>query len=348
MTQTYPNVKPPQSNQPGKRPSLTLILILIGAGLFGIMSFINWLQNRKFDAAMQAYESGQCESAIANFNEFVGDRQPSSDGSDRVAKAIAKRQECQAYQSILAANNKPAEMLGQSSQFAQQYPDSPLIPPLRQTLTQTLKPDQVKSWAGPTACLKLDPLEKSTLIPQSDRTLPELYQHCGSLLVSLNKAPQGTALFEQFLNKFPNHPAKETVKQAYASALVSDAKAKGSGTISAPGQSGVTMDGSTQVTIRNDSQEPMRIVFSGPTPRVEELPPCKECQSYTEANMPPACPEKGPIGTYVLNPGEYEVLVKSYGGKTVRPFTGNWGLDGGKVYSHCFYVVQSNRPTTTP
>ncbi|MCU0550621.1 MAG: hypothetical protein MUC48_14830 [Leptolyngbya sp. Prado105] len=318
--------------------------ILISASLVGLTVYgIGWLQSRKFNSGMQAYESGQCDQAIADFNEFIGDRKPSSDETDQVAKAIAKRQECQNYSSILATANRPAEMLSNASQFIQLYPNSPLVQPLRRSLN--LKTDQVKSWASPSVCQKLDFIEKAALIPQRDQTLPLLYQQCGNLLVSLNQVPQGVAIYEQFLNKFTNHPAREDVKKTYAAALVKDAKATGSGTISAPGQVGVTGDGSTQVTIQNDSQEAMRIVFSGATPRVEELPPCKDCQSFNESNVPAACPEKGSIGTYVLNPGDYDVLVKSYGGRTVRPFTGRWGLNSGVAYRHCFYIVQTDRAT---
>jgi hypothetical protein len=342
MPQTSPHRTPLKSGTSGNGGGFSLLILLVIAGFVGWNMLTNWWYNRRFEPGMKAYTAGKCEQAIADFNEVIGDRKPDTD-TDTVAQSIAKREECQIYRAFLTNVGKPVELLGSASEFAQKYPNSALLEAIRQSTNLNLDPNQVKSWAGTTACQKMDAIEKANLIPQNDRTLPELYQHCGDLLVSQKQAAQGAGLYEQFLHKFPKHSAEAAVKKAYAAVLVSEAKAKGSGTIAAPGQSGVTADGSTEVTIQNDSQVPMRIVFSGPTPRVEELPRCKDCQSYTTENAPSACPEKGPIGTYVLNPGDYEVLVKSYGGQFVRPFTGNWGLNAGTAYKHCFYIVQSQR-----
>jgi hypothetical protein len=342
MPQTSPYRTPPKFGTSSDGGGCALLILLAIAGLVGWNMLTDWWHNRRFEPGMKAYTAGKCEQAIADFNAVIGDRQPHNN-SDNVAQAIAKREECQTYRSFLTNNGRPFERLGMASQFAQKYPDSVLLETIRQSVRSHLDPNQVKSWAGEAACQKMDAIEKANLIPQADRTLPALYQHCGDLLVAQKQVAQGMGLYAQFLNKFPKHPAEAAVKKAYAAVLVNEAKAKGSGTIAAPGQSGVTADGSTQVTIQNDSPTPMQIVFSGPTPRVEELPPCKDCQSYTTENAPSACPEKGPIGTYVLNPGDYEVLVKSYGGPFVQPFTGNWDLNAGTAYTHCFYIIQRNR-----
>ncbi|NJP12566.1 MAG: hypothetical protein HC866_26435 [Leptolyngbyaceae cyanobacterium RU_5_1] len=45
--------------------------------------------------------------------------------------------------------------------------------------------------------------------------------------------------------------------------------------------------------IRNDSPEKMRIVFSEPTPRLEELAPCTECKTYV-GQAPKGCPNNAP------------------------------------------------------
>lgn len=121
---------------------------------------MNWLENRKFEEAVQAYESGQCEQAIAKLNNFIGDRQPSDDGSVRVAKAIVYPQECRTYQSIVAAN-QPAQMLGMAGQFAERYPNSSLNFPLGEALALNLVRHQSQSWGGK-SCLS------KTRIPRKD------------------------------------------------------------------------------------------------------------------------------------------------------------------------------------
>lgn len=94
------------------------------------------------------------------------------------------------------------------------------------------------------------------------------------------------------------------------------------------------------MVIQNDSPEKMQIIFSGPQPRFEELAPCADCQTYTTSNIPEFCPEQGPVGTYTLEPGTYEVVVKSVGGVSVTPFTGTWTLQDGSEYFNCFYIQQ--------
>ncbi len=141
MTRNYSNTTPPSGSY--------WRLILIGVGVFGSLTLftMNWLENRKFEEAVQAYESGQCEQAIADKVIQLGDRQPSDDGSDRIAKAIVYRQECRTYQSIVAAN-QPAQMLGMAGQFAERYPNSSLSFPLGEALALNLVRHQSQSWGG--------------------------------------------------------------------------------------------------------------------------------------------------------------------------------------------------------
>ncbi|NJM07419.1 hypothetical protein HC891_16395 [Candidatus Gracilibacteria bacterium] len=80
------------------------------------------------------------------------------------------------------------------------------------------------------------------------------------------------------------------------------------------------------------------MIFSGPEVRVEELEPCVGCSDFS-GSEPTACPELGPVGTYLLAPGTYDVVVKASGDGSVTPFRGNWVLDGGQEYSSCFYLV---------
>jgi hypothetical protein len=126
-------------------------------------------------------------------------------------------------------------------------------------------------------------------------------------------------------------------EQAYQAAQCQEAIA--SYQIERPGLSGYPNDGSTVVEIRNDSPEEIRLVFSGPQPRYEEIEPCTDCETFVGQD-PEGCPDRGPIQRYVLKPGQYDVVVKSISGRVVRPFTGTWQLDPNAVYSNCFFIVQ--------
>ena len=53
-----------------------------------------------------------------------------------------------------------------------------------------------------------------------------------------------------------------------------------------------------------------------------------------------------PAYRYTLQPGEYEVLVRSVSDPTVNPFTGVWSLATGQAYSSCFYLAQILYPST--
>ena len=88
----------------------------------------------------------------------------------------------------------------------------------------------------------------------------------------------------------------------------------------------------------------MRIIFSGTTPRFEELEDCDECQKYI-GESPEFCTGDGPIGRYSLEPGEYEIAIKfkANDGKPVNPWAGNWNLERGAEYKSCFFITQDSQ-----
>lgn len=346
MSQTYPPPRSSQSPQSPKfRPSFKMILIAGAIGCWGLLSIADWWGKRSFEAGMTAYQSGDCSKAVQEFDVYLKDHQGSNDANDTAARAEATRSECKAFQGAIATQGTPvtaaSQALSRSVQFTNQYPSSPLLSPLKTQLLTTLQPHPPKTWVDPTSCNHLSLIQQQQLIPNVSIALPLLHQSCADSFRDQKKFSQAIALYENFLDQYDKHPNRDAVKTAYAQAMVDQAIAAGSGTISPPGATGSTADGTTVVSIRNDSPEKMRIVFSGPTPRVEELPACKNCETFTPASKPDRCPEKGSEGSYTLLPGQYSVLVKSIGNGTVTPFTGNWNVAEGTAYGHCFYVVRS-------
>jgi hypothetical protein len=121
---------------------------------------------------------------------------------------------------------------------------------------------------------------------------------------------------------------------------IADAAVTGAGELPAPsavGDSGEAGD-LVKVRIQNDSPNSMSLVFKGPDVRVERLEPCTDCVEF-HGTGPDACPEKGPIGEYVMQPGSYDVVVKAADDAGVTPFRGTWELTPSDEFYSCFYLV---------
>ena len=316
------------------------VLTLAGLLLFWGGSWVlNSIQERSYYSGIRAYEAGDCQGALTKFEQFVADRAPdSNDPKDLVAQAQAKQAECQAYQKATTVND-PGGQLGDAAVFAQQYGQSGLLSPLREAIAPVAEQTDINTLTTDPTCQRLEAVRNTQLIPPLTDKLPQLYQTCGALFTEAGEQGNAIAVYEQFLDHYPQHSLADPIKQSYAKAVFDEANQQGAGALPTPGRSGATGDGSTVVRIRNNSPEKMRIVLSGPTPRVEELAPCEDCVVHTPSNIPEGCSLQGPEGVYTMQPGGYQAVVKSIGA-TVTPFTGNWALEGGSIYSHCFFMVR--------
>lgn len=324
-----------------------VILLAILAPVFGL----SWLTMRyffirdRYTQGERAYQAAECDRAIAEYEEIIDNPLPLDLGNYQV-KAREKQTECGAFQAAInrqQAGDFEAALLSYDD-FLAQYPASALAAPIREQTQNLFTQNPLPALAQPQVCNRLDPLQQHQLIPQAETTLPSLYYACGQTYAAASKHGQAIQMYEQFLDRYSQHELTAEVKSAWAKSMVAEAKAQGAGSIARPGRSGSTGDGSTVVEIRNDSPEKVRMVFSGPEPRFEELAPCTDCQKFV-GNSPNACPNKGPVGTYKLQPGEYEVVVKSISDRAVRPFTGSWSLGSNAKYSSCFFIVE--QPGTT-
>lgn len=87
-------------------------------------------------------------------------------------------------------------------------------------------------------------------------------------------------------------------------------------------------------------------------------------QQPQASSSPRGCPNKGPVKTYKLKPGGYQVLVKAISSNkwnaskleveelsqaelkqssevaNVQPFTGQWSLGTGQEYRSCFFLIR--------
>jgi tetratricopeptide (TPR) repeat protein len=166
----------------------------------------------------------------------------------------------------------------------------------------------------------------------------DVYLGCGDRYSEKSDYSNALAAYEPFLEKYPDHPRAEEVYKRVAELLVAQANATGAGTIERPDSIGSAPTGVARVVVQNDSPHPLKIVFSGSEARIETLPACTACSDYSTIG-PMYCPEMGPIGTYDLTPGTFEVLVETINEDGVSPFTGTWNLPGGNEFYSCFFVV---------
>jgi hypothetical protein len=112
------------------------------------------------------------------------------------------------------------------------------------------------------------------------------------------------------------------------------------GTISRPSSRTVNAGGKAVVKIYNDSPYVAYLTFTGPEPRVMELPKCDVCHVYSLIG-PIFCPTSGrPVEEIQLASGTYRVFL-TFSDPSVRPSAGNWELSGDRRYEGCVYVVSS-------
>ena len=294
-----------------------------------------------FNRAETAYKQANCQTAINLFNNIVDS--PTLDETE-IARAKAQKAECEVFQTGVDAQNQSnlTTAIETYTKFIESYNNSPLLPVVRQKASSLLQQSQPDKIVQPSVCDRFHLILQNQLLPEPKKNLPYYYQACGQAYAKNAQYNQAIAVYENFLQNYPKHSLLPKIKTALATVTLAAAKIDAAGQISAPSPTGRTATGSTVVFIRNDSPEPMQIVFSGSQPRFEELQPCKDCQKYVDT-APKRCPAKGPLGRYVLKPGTYDVVVKSAGGR-VRPFTGQWTLKDATEYAHCFYIITGLTP----
>jgi tetratricopeptide (TPR) repeat protein len=160
------------------------------------------------------------------------------------------------------------------------YPEHPLAGAAEESI-----------WSYQMACDEIDTLEVSGLAERPGFK-PKLYHQCGLFHQANQDYDEAIQLFEQFLAEYPDHDLAPEVETSLAEAIVDRSKGGSSGEIPRPELSGSTGQTATIVIIQNDSPQRLRIVFSGPESRIEELGAGTTCENYSLIK-PMFCPEKG-------------------------------------------------------
>lgn len=320
---------------------LLMMLVVVAAG-YSLVRFL--IDRHNYNQGNEAYRQVNCPVA-SDYYQRVIDGWRIIDFGELAARAEQEKSECVAFKPILDQEQKGSlgeAVVGYNSFISNYPPDSYLVKVARDRTNRIFTQNQPAKLAVTQLCDNLTQL-KPDLMEDRQTKFPPLHFACGNTYTTLKNYNQASAMYESFLDEYPNHPLTSQVKTAWAKTLVAQAQAEGAGSLPAPQQSGGGGGGLPVVTIQNDSPEPMRIVFSGPEGRIEELEACTNCQKYV-GQAPESCPKLGPVGTYTLKPGSYDVVVKSRANRLVRPFKGTWSMNQGWTYNNCFYLVTGVNP----
>lgn len=345
-----PTFTPPTDPQPAPAPRRNIVarlgigclgMIALGcAALGGLFVYETRQQEQNYAAGNAAYMAADCAAAIDPLDKAARG-EPGTAESDVAFKAQAELQQCnELLAADAAATSDPATALLGYSAILTKYDNSPLVTPALsqgQAVISSSAPEQL---ATPDLCNTLDTLITQTIITAPATTMPTLLFACGIAAENAGAYSEALAFYEQVLDEYLASVNPSELEAAIVRATLAEATASGAGFLPAPLATGESSGdaGFATVVIQNDSPESLRMVFSGPDVRVEDLESCEECASFGD-DEPEFCPEIGPVATYTLAPGTYDVVVKASSDGGVTPFRGNWTLEAGEEYSSCFYIV---------
>lgn len=322
---------------PPPRSKVNLIAVFAALGICTIFSLLlarYWLDRYTFQQAETAYQQGNCEVAMPRFRKLAEARRL-LDFNPYRAQAKARSLECEAFLALVNISSPPVDQLLASEAFVRRYAQSPLVTSIQTRTLGLIADTDLATLAVQPLCDRREDLRTQGLVPID--SVPQLWTACGQTYEAEGNYDGAIATYQQVLQRETPEMIVTQVEAALAQVLVAQANTEGANTLSQPSKSGYTRKGATKVQIRNDSPERMRIVFSGPEPHFQEIAPCEDCEAYAIASRK-TCPNQGPLATFELEPGNYEVLVQPVSDPTVNPFIGTWSLTAGQAYDSCLYL----------
>ncbi len=321
-----------------------LLAALLGAGALGYMGLRAFLDQRAYSRGHEAYRQADCTTALAQYDQIAAAWRPFDPGG-YPARAAPERDACQAYQDVvdeMLSGNLSAAALG-FQHFVREEVEGPLVSAAWNNVEFLFQDFGPGFLASPALCQEIGRLRTDDLIPNPDLHVPPLYLACGQLHEAAGRATAAIGAYERLLAAYPDHPLASEAESALARMIVDQGRSTGAAELPAPQRTGSTESGVSTVIIQNSSPERLRIAFSGPEGRVEQLEPCETCERFN-LFAPSTCPDEGSVGSYRLAPGEYDVLVEAISSPSTNPWSGTWGLEGGAEYDHCFFIVTTFGP----
>lgn len=128
-----------------------VLTMAIAAG--GIFIYQSASDRTAYEQGEAAYQAADCSTAVKQFERFIG-KDRLIDTNDLVARAKAKRAECQAFQTIVARQKEsnPATALIAAANFISNYPDSRFVKQVQQQIPTLFEQAKPAAIAQPTVC----------------------------------------------------------------------------------------------------------------------------------------------------------------------------------------------------
>jgi hypothetical protein len=185
-------------------------------------------------------------------------------------------------------------------------------------------------------CLELDKFRNDQVLSALRDLLPGLLATCAKAPTT----PDSVAIeeAEELLKKYPGHRFTAEVMGTFAQRLFNKVRTDSkSTTLRAAEVTGSPGGGKAIIMLYNDSTEPMRVVLSGPEPRVEEIGGCPNCP--VETDKAGICRQQATLKRLVVAPGEYDFAIDST--EATSGAHAHWTLQPGKQYFGCYSTVKT-------
>jgi len=180
-----------------------------------------WLRHH-FTTAEEAYQAAQCQEAIANY-QAVLNQGLIIDFHDWQLQAQVKQGECRDFQQLSSAPNSTTLLA--YTDFVSRYPDSALVPFVREQNETLWQEADLANLAPIELCDRVNELETNRLIAQRDTNLPLFYKACGQSYTAAAQHSEAAAIYQRFLDNYNQHEKAEAVKAAWAESVVLETKA---------------------------------------------------------------------------------------------------------------------------
>jgi tetratricopeptide (TPR) repeat protein len=286
---------------------------------------------------IHAFNIGDCRTANNRFQVVLNSRV--YDLLGLVPQAQQLTNECYGFLKAVANEEQGynGHALAAYIDFQRTFPASGLTSVVPVKIQAIFGRSSMEELAVKETCDRVAILGESQLIPRSQEYLPVLYFHCGEIYESAGEFQNALMMYYQIRENYPQHALAGQIQTAIARLEIKIARQSGAGTIAQPTASGKAPVGTSLYKIRNDSPDRLQLFLNGTQTLIEEIPACESCRTYTQD--PVQCPDIGPMHSFTLRPGKYDVLVKSVSSAKDTPFQGTWILESGQAYSECYFIV---------
>jgi tetratricopeptide (TPR) repeat protein len=201
-----------QIPSPQLPPGLLLGLTLAVAVTGTFSTIQHFLDQKRYESAINAYQAGDCNTAVAEFNQII-DAVRLVDIGDYTKRSLEKKAECTFFQNALS-DQKAGQFELALVNYAKVavYDHSALFQPIKNQISHIFQQTSVQTLATRKVCHRIGNLTQHNLLPNAEKNLPLLYSECGKTYEQHQNYYQAIKIYETFLQQYPDHTLAENIK----------------------------------------------------------------------------------------------------------------------------------------